>query len=70
LPAELRDRCDRQPGAAVEQLFDREIRAVLTDFARKVDMNEAAVERGWELWREFLSWVRREKKGGMPCETQ
>src|ERR1022692_749640 len=22
LPAELRDRCDRQPGAAVEQLFD------------------------------------------------
>jgi hypothetical protein len=62
LPAELRERCDQQPGAVIEKLYDGEIRRTLTDFARHLRMGETEIERGRALWTEFLKWTR-EKKG-------
>lgn len=61
LPGELRDQCDRQPGAVVEQLYDTAIRDILAGFSRALNMTEADVERGWRLWDEFLAWVKKKE---------
>jgi hypothetical protein len=65
LPSRLRDQCDRQNGAEIEKLYDREIRDILTGFSRALHMTEADIERRWELWTAFLAWLKREKKGAV-----
>ena len=65
VPGEVRDRVDQQPGAVVEALLDREIRDILTGFSRGLNMGEADIEARWELWSEFVEWLKREKKGAV-----
>ena len=57
---ELRDRCDRQPGAVVEALINEEVQGILTSFSRALGVTEADVER----WREFLEWAKKRESNG------